>query len=260
MTTNEWVYLDVKFNDKDKAKELGARWDGEKKLWYCHESNKADFKKWFFKGAIPEKDLRVVDQSKWKYAPIQSPKLYIDMIPESSFCDNLRSGLDIKDWDLIRKAVYRFGKYKCEICSGVGEKHPVEAHERWEFDSENLIQKLVGVSCLCPKCHQATHMGFARIQGKEQEAGEHLQVVNKWTEEEVNEHMVLADDTWQFRSKLSWKLDISWLKDCEIPLSEISLANIINNGEFWTFSQVNITTDKKVEDTNPIDGFDEIFG
>lgn len=33
------VYLSVPFSDKNKAKELGCRWDPNKKKWYCLDSD-----------------------------------------------------------------------------------------------------------------------------------------------------------------------------------------------------------------------------
>lgn len=29
-----WIYLDVKFHDKDRVKRLGARWDAAAKRWF----------------------------------------------------------------------------------------------------------------------------------------------------------------------------------------------------------------------------------
>lgn len=41
------LYLNVPFDDKDKAKSLGARWDGEKKKWYIMSNVNTDpFKQW----------------------------------------------------------------------------------------------------------------------------------------------------------------------------------------------------------------------
>lgn len=231
------VYLLVPFRQKDEAKRLGAKWDPDKKMWFSTDYDNDRFKKWFLPEILPVKDLRVIDKSKWIYAPVNSPKLYIDLIPETSWCTNLRSGLEAHDWDLIRKAVYRFGGYICDICKGVGPAHPVEAHERWEYDTDNLVQRLVGVSCLCPACHQATHFGLANIHGKADIAGNHLKSINKWTDEEVNEHIDKSFDTWKFRSSLNWELDISWLIDCEIPLSETSMNNIERFSDYWTFNK-----------------------
>ena len=44
-TTN--INLKVPFNEKDKAKSLGARWNAEAKLWYVPQGvDAAPFEKW----------------------------------------------------------------------------------------------------------------------------------------------------------------------------------------------------------------------
>jgi len=51
-------YLDVPFKDKDKAKQLGARWNAEKKSWYVPDGIQLTaFEKWLPKlaGAKPIK-------------------------------------------------------------------------------------------------------------------------------------------------------------------------------------------------------------
>lgn len=42
------VYLIVRYQEKDKVKELGAKWDPEHKLWYIHEGhpNGPRFESW----------------------------------------------------------------------------------------------------------------------------------------------------------------------------------------------------------------------
>ena len=34
------VYLNIPYSDKDYAKNLGCRWDPERKSWYCIDSDK----------------------------------------------------------------------------------------------------------------------------------------------------------------------------------------------------------------------------
>lgn len=36
---NVRVYLDIPFDEKYEAKELGCRWDPERKSWYCIDSD-----------------------------------------------------------------------------------------------------------------------------------------------------------------------------------------------------------------------------
>lgn len=59
--------------------------------------------------------------------------LQIELVPSTAFGENLRKLLTKTEWDKVRKAVYKRAGYKCEICGGKGEKHPVEAHEEWLY-------------------------------------------------------------------------------------------------------------------------------
>jgi hypothetical protein len=42
------VYLYVPYHEKDMAKGMGAKWDAEKKRWYCEGKGKK-FKRWMNK-------------------------------------------------------------------------------------------------------------------------------------------------------------------------------------------------------------------
>ena len=45
---NDRFYLSVDFDEKDRAKALGARWDQEARRWFVpSQSNREDFKEWW---------------------------------------------------------------------------------------------------------------------------------------------------------------------------------------------------------------------
>jgi len=142
----------------------------------------------------------------------KEPKLSIELIPKSCWCSNVRDHVSTEVWNMIRKDVYKKANYRCEICNGIGDKHPVECHEIWYFFDKKLIQKLIGMIALCPKCHLAKHPGSAQMRGLADIAIKQLMKVNKWN----------LDDTWNYieekikinneRAKFQWKLNLSWLK------------------------------------------------
>lgn len=103
----------------------------------------------------------------------------------------------------------------------MGEKHPVECHEIWHYDDEKHIQKLTGLTALCPSCHQVKHIGLARVRGKEAEAKKHLAKVNNWSNLEVEKYLTTVWSQWRKRSQNNWKLDLSWLeKNFNIKVAE----------------------------------------
>ena len=142
--------------------------------------------------------------------------LFIELVPQSSWGDNVRSRLKTSDWDRIRKAEYRRADYKCEICGGTGIeqgcKWPVECHEIWDYNDRTHVQSLVRLIALCPKCHHAKHFGRAELMGDREEVIEHLMTVNQWTRVDAERHVKDAMLTWDRRSRHPWTLELSWLE------------------------------------------------
>jgi len=156
-------------------------------------------------------------------------KLYIDMIPRTSWYTNARSILAGHEWNKIKRKVYQINDNKCSICNGKGPKHPVEAHERWEYNEDTRIQKMVDIIPLCPKCHLTTHYGLAQIQGKEAMAYEHFKAVNGFEEHEVEHYMEEGYKTWIRLSKIDWIVDVTYLIDkYEDDLTEITKERILS--------------------------------
>jgi hypothetical protein len=142
-------------------------------------------------------------------------KLMVELVPRSTWGWNLRSELTRTQWDRLRKATYARAGNRCEVCGGKGRKHPVECHERWEYDDVNHVQKLVGLEALCPYCHEVRHIGRAMNEGNGERAMIHLDRVNNWSSEQTTKHVAEAMQVWHERSKHEWTLDLSWLNDAK---------------------------------------------
>ena len=137
----------------------------------------------------------------------------VELVPRSTWGWNLRSELTRTQWDRLRKATYARAGNRCEVCGGKGRKHPVECHERWEYDDEKHVQKLVGLEALCPPCHKTKHFGFAVQVGLAHVSRAHLMKVNDWSGDTADDHISQSFDQWRKRSNVTWTLDLTWLKD-----------------------------------------------
>jgi len=154
-------------------------------------------------------------------------KLYIDLIPKTSWYKNLRGVLSTSEWTKVRKKVYQKYDNKCSICHGRGNKHPVEAHERWEYDSLKQTQILTDIVALCPACHLVTHYGLALVQGKEMMAYKHLKKVNKCLDYEAEHLIEKGFSDWHARNKILWKVDMNWLlNEYSEYLSDITIKQL----------------------------------
>lgn len=154
------------------------------------------------------------------------PRLTIELVPKTCHFSNVRTCLSTTNWDKIRKISYENANNKCEICGDTGKnqghKHNVECHEIWNYDEETLTQKLIGLISLCPKCHMVKHIGRSIAIGGENICYRQLAKVNKWTQTQIQNHIVESFDRHKTLSKHQWKLDISILSQepYNIDLSE----------------------------------------
>lgn len=168
------------------AIEFGAKYDGRMKGWYIPEKLPISI----FNPFIP---------------------LSIELVPSSNWENNVRS--ELKDeWDTIKKEIYKKANYKCEICGGKGDSHPVEAHEVWSYDMINHIQKLEYIIALCPDCHKAKHIGLTMINGEEEKVKKHILKINNWTKYDLDKYINEAFYLFNKRSEIKWTLDLSYVK------------------------------------------------
>jgi hypothetical protein len=81
-----------------------------------------------------------------------APKLTVEIIPTYLHGKNPRTVMGKAAWGRHRKRVCEAAGNRCELCGGVGKRHPVEIHESYEYDetSRPPCQKVVGLIALCP--------------------------------------------------------------------------------------------------------------
>jgi hypothetical protein len=144
--------------------------------------------------------------------------LFVDLIPETSWFTNVRSGVDPGDWDRLRRHVYRRAGHRCEACGAT--RCRLEAHERFTYDAQTGIQRLVRLVCLCDWCHTATHMGMAGVRGLRTEAIAHLMAVTGMGPGEAHEHIDEAFARWERRSAIRWHVDLSVIASAGIRLRQ----------------------------------------
>jgi len=146
------------------------------------------------------------------YDRVKNYILTIELVPQTSWLNNVRAILSKNEWDKLKQQIYIKANYICEICGSKGKKHPVECHEIWEYDDINLVQKLSGMIALCPNCHMVKHIGLAQVQGKMTKAINHLKKINKISDKEANQYIKDSFLIWNTRSSKQWKVDTSILK------------------------------------------------
>jgi hypothetical protein len=144
--------------------------------------------------------------------------LTIELVPQTCWFSNVRSEVSKADWEVLKQATFRKAGYQCEVCGGRGASWPVECHEIWYYDDAEHLQTLVGLTALCPSCHEVKHRGFANVKGRGDIADRHLAQVNGWTKQLTKQYVEDQFQVWLKRSRHEWKLDISWLNQFDIEV------------------------------------------
>ena len=138
-------------------------------------------------------------------------KLNFELVPDSCWYSNLRSILTKKQWDFIRHDAYDRANGRCMICGR--EVKRLEAHERWEYDEVNKVQKLVDVVAVCSMCHGAIHIGRSTLIGKGEIFENWYMRVNGITYSEMRSDLAKANTDHQRRNLIpEWQLDLTYLK------------------------------------------------
>ena len=210
----ERLWLDVPFADKDAAKRLGARWDQAARRWYAPRPGIAGLDRWAARPSLPEL-LPGEDRS-------FGSGLFVDLVPQSCWFTNVRSGVAPIEWDRVRRMVYRRAGDRCEACGRARDRAAgvqMEAHERWYFDDARRVQVLRRLICLCNGCHGTTHFGLANVQGRSAEALAHLITVTGLSRDLAEAHIEEAFALWQERSARTWDLDLSILTSAGVELA-----------------------------------------
>jgi hypothetical protein len=151
------------------------------------------------------------------------PKLTVEIIPTSLHGKNPRTVMGRRTWERQRKLVCEAAGNRCEICGGVGKRHTVQIHERYEYDETCTppCQRVIGLIALCPDCHAVKHLFRTKKISVQQNdpsiylnALRHLARVNEWDPERVKSYLAETAETFQRRQALgAWSQDFSLLLD-----------------------------------------------
>jgi Domain of unknown function (DUF5710) len=208
------TYLDVPYNDKDAAKALGARWDQTARRWYDPQRTTPGLQRWAARPDVP--DLLPGEDRTFGQG------LFVDMVPSSCWFTNVRTCVSPQDWERLRRMITRRAGQRCEIC-GASEDRSVqrwlEAHERWAYDDAAGVQTLRRLICLCSDCHLSTHLGYANVTGRADQALTHLRAVTGSTDTQIGQHVRDANQLWTDRSRRVWRLDLSMLTSAGVTLA-----------------------------------------
>lgn len=183
--------------EQDSFFKLGGRYTEHLGFYILESDYLPDFEEW-----LP---------MKWSYRGTPPrPVILPDMLPQTTWEDNLRTRLTEAEWGRLRKFCYAAAGHTCAACGSRGEPH-VEAHESWRFDEATGVQHLKGLLCLCPTCHKIKHIGYSHRLGIQDQVYGRLLWLNDWGEAQLAHELGRMQERQETLSQQQWKLDLSFL-------------------------------------------------
>ncbi len=147
-------------------------------------------------------------------------RLTIELMPATVWFSSIyqiykRAGR-LDKWRKIKRELLEKEGRKCWICGR--DDLRLEAHEFWEYDDENYVQRLVAIHHICSLCHKVKHIGFwcyteegrkrlAREGLTREDLIEHFCRVNNCSREDFERHEREAFEKWRERSMHEWRQD-----------------------------------------------------
>lgn len=140
----------------------------------------------------------------------ESLPLTIELVPQTSWYDNMRKALPKTEWDRLRQRTYAAYGHQCGICGAKGKLH---CHERWVYDEHTRTQTLIGFIALCEWCHHVKHIGLAGVLASRGQIRfecviRHFMKVNNCDRRTFEAHENAAFDLWDERSRHDWRVDL----------------------------------------------------
>ena len=202
------VWLNVSHGQKDDAKAVGARWDGERGRWWAPE------------GSGASRDARWVPPVSVWPDPLPGEDrgfasgLSIDLVPVNAWLTNVRTAVTRTTWERLRTYAFERAGRCCEACGSwedVLSGRALQLHERFEFAVAIRTQYLRRLVALCERCHAVAHFGRTASAGFGREAFAHLLRVTGMTVAEATAYVDDARSVTAFRGRFVWELDLSIL-------------------------------------------------
>lgn len=129
-------------------------------------------------------------------------RLYFELVPKNLMGKAPRTLMRKKEWESISAHVFKRAGYKCEIC---GSKSRLQAHERYGVCGNTLV--LLRIMCVCASCHLVTHIGFAHVIGKQNQAFKRYSRLNNLS---LSDALIDFEDAMKEWSKKDNIVNLDW--------------------------------------------------
>ena len=126
---------------------------------------------------------------------------------------NVAQLLEGNQWDTVRNEILKRSGGRCTVS---GARNSSVA-ERWEFDDERRVLKLIGFAAEAPEITRIANM----LESKDLSLGGELQIMNQWCREDAKRYFKYVIKLMQQRGESGdFKLDLGLLSEMGLQVPE----------------------------------------
>ncbi len=214
-------YFHVPYANKDTARDLGARFDGETKQWYADTQDSIEQMQQHFDAINdPNPIVELVGEDR----TFGGNHLHITMVPMSCWMRSVKQAVDPSDWKRLSMGLRQRCNHTCELCGAVEDakrNEYLDVLARWEYCDDSKTQKLKRLVSACQNCVKATNYGYSKLIGEEELVRHHFKSATKCDDDFLDQHICDAFGLWTQRSanNQKWSMNVSLLTNNGIHLA-----------------------------------------
>jgi hypothetical protein len=204
-------YLNVPFDEKNEAKQLGARWSGPMKKWYIHSDLSSEAKQELKRRWGPRDEIDDLPGEDRSY---KGNDICVDIIPSSSPVKPLKYMMDSSDYDRLRDFITARSRGLCELCGESVKKasHKLHPVPRYSYRPNSGTQVLKRIVDCCSDCAEASTLGYKKGPSRDR-AGERIMQMLDMTKSEFG---TFCKNVWDKRKERN---EINWTPNMEILIN-----------------------------------------
>ena len=139
---------------------------------------------------------------------LQTPlRVRPELVPKSLWRRSGANLLSRQDWAAVRRPELEKARHCCAVCSNPGPG--LICHEQWVYDYDLKTATLNGFEIHCKNCDLVTHMGKAKVDGKEAQAVAQFCAINQATPSQASAAYQEAIVLWRKRNQASWSVKVA---------------------------------------------------
>lgn len=154
-------------------------------------------------------------------------RLQVELVPGTCWGSDLSTLMSERSWQALRMRAAEDAVYVCRCCGSDGGEHPLATNERWAYDDELHVQRLVEMLTLCWKCRAVFRYQESAEHRWERACEAWLREVNGWDHATADHYVEQMCNICCSREHFEWALDLRALQSYDVTPEMLGVRDYV---------------------------------